>query len=140
MNTNYNTNPFSVERLCTRKTFLRLWFNPNRRENNLKEIQKFLVDAETKAKELNVKEWCVEPDFSEGDADNSSESYFLATGYVDETDSEYKRRIEGLKIRANNEFENWEKREKYYKSGALEELKIKYDAVLKSLPAVKECH
>ena len=110
----FNTDFLSPERIWVEKEVDSLWYNNNDREtyNSLESTIKFLKTAEKKAKKGFIKVR-VEP-HSEDCENSLPHEYIKVKGYRQETDLEYKTRIQNEVNRMKRTVENTERTHRYH--------------------------
>ncbi len=112
------TDPLSNEKILVyNKTVSELYFSDNNslEYNTIDETIKFLQKAKKIVKKEEYKDVRVQGYTQDGDDNTLSSFYIRVWGCRLETDGEYRRRQEHIKIQAKTKYDSYKANENYYK-------------------------
>lgn len=111
-----NTDGLSLERIWTSKEVDTLWFNSNDQDtyNSIDKTIEFLKRAKAKAVKGGFTEIVVEPTFNENEYGSLQSGFIKVRGYREETDDEYRKRLNWMLTRKKNDMNSFNMSKNYF--------------------------
>lgn len=138
-----NTDSWRKERIWVHTVVDSMWFNHNDRykTNTPEKTLAFITRAVDKAAKEGYEDVTVEPYSTEPDEGSLGSSYIKVYGWREETNKEYRARLNGMINREKYERENWERKEKFYATNGGHDARIaELKTAVSEIKDPEECH